>query len=131
MYFETPVDHDVLYDNRLYNGKSGYQIDYCDIKADIRRRLLEIEDKEKSRLPEDLVIPLTSQKYDYRNPTDLAENALKRPPMIKAVNNLGQNEQINEILHVTTGDSEYNAKIGKLGDFIVVNQMHGKIDHSS
>lgn len=36
-------------------------------------------------------------------------------------------ENVNRILQVKTGDSEYNDTIGKLGEFIVVEQMHGTI----
>ncbi|XP_030761299.1 uncharacterized protein LOC115886341 [Sitophilus oryzae] len=126
MYFETPVDHIIVKGDNLLKGKSVYQVEYCDIESDIRRKLLDTNKKDYT-LPEGWEIPLTTQKYDFRNPILLNENAMEPTHMIKKSDNLGQNEKINEILQVKTADSEYNQTIGKLGDFIVTEEMHGKI----
>lgn len=42
-------------------------------------------------LPDGWVIPVTTQKYDFRKPTLLSKRALERPPMLRPVQNLGQN----------------------------------------
>ncbi|KAH1028615.1 hypothetical protein HUJ05_001954 [Dendroctonus ponderosae] len=119
-------------------------------EADIRRKLMENQ-KETFQLPADWDIPLTSQRCDFRPPLVLSQQAMDKPLVIKHPDNLGENgkpngndpgfetytllvkvadlEKINDILQVKTGDSEYNQVIGKLGDFIVNEEMHGKIDH--
>lgn len=38
-------------------------------------------------------------------------------------------EKINRILKVKTGCSEYMGVIGKLGEYIVEEELHGKIVH--
>ncbi|KAL1509056.1 hypothetical protein ABEB36_003857 [Hypothenemus hampei] len=126
MYFKEPVDHIIIKGEQLLNGKSTYQVDYCNIEADIRRKLLESE-KKIYRLPDGWEIPLTTQKYDYRPPLVFSEHAMDKPSPIKCPDNLQQNEKMNEILQVKTGNSEYNHVIGKLGEFIVNEKMHGNI----
>ncbi|KAF7287219.1 uncharacterized protein LOC143191880 [Rhynchophorus ferrugineus] len=128
MYFESALDRVTIDADKLESGNSVYQVDYCDIEADIRRKLLETS-KEHYSLPEGWQIPLTTQKYDYRPPQLLSEHAMDPPYVIKRPNNLGQNEKINAILNVKTEDSEYNHTIGSLGAFIVEEQMHGKLNH--
>nr|XP_023030107.1 uncharacterized protein LOC111518020 [Leptinotarsa decemlineata] len=128
MYFESPLDHLTIKGKKLLEGKSIYQVDYCDIEEDIRKKLRHAS-TEKYSLPKGWQIPLTTHHCDFRDPMVLSENALVPPFIIKPIGNLGQNEKINDILNVKTGDSEYNQTYGELGGFIVEQQMHGKIDH--
>ncbi|KAH1022125.1 hypothetical protein HUJ04_011566 [Dendroctonus ponderosae] len=128
MFFQNPLDRLTIKGDQILNGKSVYQVDYCDIEADIRRKLMENQ-KKTFQLPVDWDIPLTSQRCDFRPPLVLSQQAMDKPLVIKHPDNLGENEKINDILQVKTGDSEYNQVIGKLGDFIVNEEMHGKIDH--
>ncbi|XP_050300380.1 uncharacterized protein LOC126738932 [Anthonomus grandis grandis] len=128
IFFEQPVDKIIVKGQMLLNGKSVYQVDYCDIEAEIKRKLRQ-SNADKYQLPEHWEIPLTTQKYDFREPLQLSEHAMDKPLIIKHSDNLGQNEKINNILQIKTGNSEYNMVIGKLGDFIVNEQMHGKIVH--
>lgn len=128
-YFADPLDHITIKGDRLLEGKSVYQVEYCDVEADIRKKLLETEQK-KLKLPEGWVIPVTTQKYDFRDPSKLSKSATKPAAMLKPLENLGQNEKANKILNVKTGESEYNETIGKLGEFIIVEQMHGLITRS-
>lgn len=126
IYFGDPLDHITIKGDRLLEGKSVYQVEYCDVEADIRKKLLETENK-KLNLPEGWIIPVTTQKYDFRDPSLLSKSATKPPSMLKPLENLGQNEKVNKILNVKTGESEYNETIGNLGEFIIVEQMHGPI----
>lgn len=117
---------------------------HCTV-ADIKKKQ-EIKAR-KPVLPIDCDIPLTTQKFSYRDPVSLSKNALERRLMSKQPDNIVQNgnfqlfieqfaillyftEKINTILNVTTGESEYMGVIGSLGEFIVTEQMHGKIIHS-
>ncbi|XP_060532024.1 uncharacterized protein LOC132705455 [Cylas formicarius] len=127
LYFDESLDHIIIKGDRLLNGKSLYQVDYCDIEADVKRKLLQT-DKEKIALPEGWEIPLTTQKYDYRSPF-WSEPTISRSAGIRHPDNLGQNEKINKILNVKTGDTEYNSTVGQLGAFVVAEQMHGEIVH--
>ncbi|KAG5868510.1 hypothetical protein JTB14_001728 [Gonioctena quinquepunctata] len=128
MYFGTPLDHITIQGNKLTEGKSIYQVDYCDIEEDIRQKLIHGEGG-KYHLPEGWIIPETTYDFNYRDPIFFSEHALDPPTIVKPMGNLGPNEKINNILNVKTGDSEYNHTYGKLGGFIVENQMHGKINH--
>lgn len=45
-------------------------------------------------LPDGWVIPVTTQKYDFRNPTVLWKDALKRVSAQKPIENLGKNGNV-------------------------------------
>ncbi|XP_023310468.1 uncharacterized protein LOC111691608 [Anoplophora glabripennis] len=126
-YFEQPLDHKVITWDKILNGKSVYQVEYCDVEGDMLRKMAKLE-KLAHRLPDGWVFPLTTQKYDFRDPSSLTECGLDRPSPIKPVDNIVPDEKLNEIMKLRKIDSEYNTVIGKLGRFIVENEMHGKID---
>ncbi|VEN41226.1 unnamed protein product [Callosobruchus maculatus] len=128
MYFQDPLDHIIIKGDKIMDGKTVYEVDYCDIEEVIRQNLTEGAKTEKV-LPDDWIIPETTQQRDFRRPSLLCKGAMEKPLIVIPENNLGQNEKVNQILNVKTGDSEYNQTIGKLGEFIVVRQIHGDIDH--
>lgn len=45
-------------------------------------------DKIAQRLPDGFVSPLTTQKYDFRDPSTLTESGLDRPSLIKPADNI-------------------------------------------
>nr|CAI5870250.1 unnamed protein product [Callosobruchus analis] len=126
MYFQHPLDHIAIKGDKIMDGKTVYEVDYCDIEEVIRQNLTKNVEPEKV-LPDDWIIPETTQQSDFRKPSLLCKNAMEKPHVVIPENNLGQNEKVNQILNVKTGDSEYNHTIGKLGEFIVVRQIHGDI----
>ncbi|KAJ8942791.1 hypothetical protein NQ318_013006 [Aromia moschata] len=90
MYLDKPLDHCTIKKSRLYQGKTVYQVDYCDVEEDMRRKILEAENR-KVQLPDDWVIPLTTQKYDFRDPLVLSSHAYDPTPQIRPPNNLDPN----------------------------------------
>nr|CAH7766791.1 unnamed protein product [Callosobruchus chinensis] len=128
MYFQDPLDHIIIEGDKIMDGKTVYEVDYCDMEEVIRQNLTKGVKTEKV-LPGDWIIPETTQQCDFRRPSLLCKNTMEKPLVVIPEDNLGQNEKVNEILNVKTGDSEYNHTIGKLGEFIVVRQIHGDIVH--
>lgn len=59
-------------------------------EANIRKKFPEKEQTNFS-LPDGWIIPVTTQKYDFREPTLLSKEALKPPLVLKPMENLGQN----------------------------------------
>lgn len=45
-------------------------------------------EKIAKRLPDGWEFPLTTQKYDFRDPSSLTESGLDRPSLIKPVDNI-------------------------------------------
>lgn len=100
-------------------------------------------------LPMDIVIPLTTQKSSYRLPKLINSRAYERDPLPRSENNLKPNcnkmfriidfyyiwfvfffsDKVREILHVTTGISDYTSRIGNLGGEIIVKELHGPVRH--
>ncbi|KAJ8976548.1 hypothetical protein NQ317_011812 [Molorchus minor] len=90
MYLSKSLDHNTIKKTKLYQGKTVYQVDYCDVEGDMVRKLKAIEDR-KTRLPEDWVIPITTQRYDYRKPSGISSLAYERSPQERPPNNLDPN----------------------------------------
>ncbi|KAJ8919377.1 hypothetical protein NQ315_016470, partial [Exocentrus adspersus] len=126
-YFKEPLDHNVIKWDHILNGKTVYQVEYCDIEGDMLKKMAKME-KRAHRLPDEWVYPLTTQKYDFRDPASLTEYGLDRPTPIKPIDNIVPDEKLDEIMKLRKIDSEYNSVIGKLGEFIVSHEMHGEID---
>ncbi|XP_054269914.1 uncharacterized protein LOC128991162 [Macrosteles quadrilineatus] len=106
-------------------GRTVYQVDYCNIedgfesaKSRARRRV---------SLPPDWgEIPCTTQQASFRPPTKIASFNLHVPPVEPPKSALQPNPKERDILKVTTGLSEYEAKIGVLGDLIQKDRLHGE-----
>lgn len=108
----------------------------------------ELRKKMMFRLPDDTYIPLTTHQYYLRNPVLINSRALQRVKQNRVPNNLGTDgkyillivnntnialiftlAKIREILKITTGKSDYGGRVGKLGELIMNQQLHGKITH--
>ncbi|KAF2884115.1 hypothetical protein ILUMI_22083 [Ignelater luminosus] len=125
LHFQTPVNNEVVKNAFVYNGRTVYQVDYCDLQKDLEYKEAERK-RNMYRLPDDWDIPLTTQKYSYRNPLVINSRAMERTPPIAIPNNLDPDDNIREILKVTTGKTEYGGVIDKLGRIIMKNELHGK-----
>ncbi|KAF5286412.1 hypothetical protein FQR65_LT12592 [Abscondita terminalis] len=126
IYFEKPVDDEVMTKEFIYNGRTIYQCDYCDLEKDNAYKE-EIRIKNLFRLPDDWNIPLSTQKYCHRNPIDINPNAMEGKHKMKIVNNLDPQHHIREILKVTTGKSEYGHKLGEVGELVMNDELHGTV----
>ncbi|XP_057657861.1 uncharacterized protein LOC130894863 [Diorhabda carinulata] len=128
LHFKEPLDHVTIKEDEMMESKTEYQADYCDIENEVRKQILESK-KKKFSLPQDWAIQETTQRRDYRNPVQINRHALDRHAVIIPPDALGNDEKMNEILHVQTGTTTYEDTIGKFGEFIVKNQIHGKITY--
>lgn len=129
VYFQAPLNEPLLERDFQMEDQTVYQVDYCDQEKD-KALVEELKRKETVVLPSDWVIPLTTAAQSYRDPRILQENALDvvkpiRPP----IGDWGSSEEVADILQVITGKSEYQGVIGALGDIIIKDQIHGKIEH--
>lgn len=127
-HFETPLDDAVVQKSFIYRGRTIYQVDYCDLEADEAYKLEQIR-KNQFTLPEDWYVPLTTQKYSYRNPTLVNPRALQREEQKRPVNNLDPEQHIRKILKVRAGDSEYMGGIGTIGKMVIDEELHGRVVH--
>ncbi|KAF5277856.1 hypothetical protein FQA39_LY06008 [Lamprigera yunnana] len=125
MHFSTPINNDVMSKQFIYNGRSVYQCDYCNLEKDNEYKE-EIRKKNLFRLPLDWNLPLNTSKYVHRNPTDINPNAMKHERIKKIPNNLDPQHHIRDILKVTTGKTEYERKICEVGELIMNDEFHGK-----
>ncbi|KAB0800108.1 hypothetical protein PPYR_08019 [Photinus pyralis] len=126
MHFKEPINNEVMTKTFIYNGRTVYQIDYCDLEKDNAYKE-ELRKKNMFRLPDDWDIPLTSQRYAHRDPVVINPQAMEPPKRIKVANNLEPQPHIRKILNVTTGKSEYMGMIGDLGELIMNEELHGKV----
>ncbi|KAK5643975.1 hypothetical protein RI129_007820 [Pyrocoelia pectoralis] len=126
MHFKEPINNKVMTKTFIYNGRTLYQIDYCDLEKDNEYKE-EMRKKNMFRLPDDWDIPLTSQKYAHRDPTVINPKAMEPPIKTRTPNNLDPQPHIRKILNVTTGKSEYMGAIGDLGELIMNEELHGKV----
>ncbi|ENN70724.1 hypothetical protein YQE_12554, partial [Dendroctonus ponderosae] len=127
MFFQNPLDRLTIKGDQILNGKSVYQVDYCDIEADIRRKLMENQ-KKTFQLPVDWDIPLTSQRCDFRPPLVLSQQAMDKPLVIKHPDNLGENGKPNGN---DPGFETYTllVKVADLGLWVFRSIDGGKIKH--
>lgn len=127
-HFQDPINKNIVEKSFTYSGRSMYQVDYCDLEADRQYKLEQIR-KNQFTLPEGWEVPLTTQKYYYRNPTLVNPRALQRQNQIRPVNNLDPEQHIRKILKVRTGDTEYMGEIGAVGAKVIEEELHGHVVH--
>ncbi|XP_022901554.1 uncharacterized protein [Onthophagus taurus] len=128
-YFSTPVDEKLIKRNMNLNKQSVYQVDYCDMEK-CWEEARQADLAHQVHLPDDLFIPLTTSAFVYRNPTDLQKDVLKsRFKIEKPQSKIGMSREIQKILKITTGETEYDGVIGELGQIIIDDEMHGKMIH--
>ncbi|KAK4887856.1 hypothetical protein RN001_004127 [Aquatica leii] len=126
IYFDKPINNEVMTKDFIFNGRSMYQCDYCDLEKDNAYKE-EIRQKNLFRLPDDWDIPLSSHRYSHRNPVTINPNAMERTKIPRVPNNLDPQPHIRKILKVQTGKTEYGGVIGDLGELIMNDELHGKV----
>ncbi|RZC35537.1 hypothetical protein BDFB_007596 [Asbolus verrucosus] len=118
-YFKKPLEADVIVRYKVSEEvTSEYHSNYCDIEKEIA--LFKEGRKKEIHLPDDAIIPLTTQRTHFKNPA-LYDPEILEPPLviIPATTLKPEDEHIREILNVKTGLTEYMGVIGYLGGVIV------------
>ncbi|XP_050506150.1 uncharacterized protein LOC126884258 isoform X2 [Diabrotica virgifera virgifera] len=128
LHLKDPIDHAIVKEDKMMGMATEYQVEYRSLGIQDKERILKIK-TEHFKLPENWIIPETTQRREHRNPVLLNESALDPPLIIIPPDSLGQNEKINEILQVRTGTSTYEDTYSKFGEFAIRNQIHGKITY--
>ncbi|XP_026290744.2 uncharacterized protein LOC113215345 [Frankliniella occidentalis] len=76
-------------------------------------------------LPPDWATPLSTHRCSYRDPKSIMKLSIE-PPRFSYKDNLIPNETERRILKVRTGESDYMANCGALGEFIIREKLHGE-----
>lgn len=95
-YFKTHINKPLIERNFAFDGRTVYQVDYCDLAKDLDYAEI-LRNRNKVTLPEDWDIPLTTQRRSYRDPTVLNKSALARSAYVKYENNLDPDGKLKKL----------------------------------
>ncbi|KAK3933319.1 Capsid vertex component 2 [Frankliniella fusca] len=105
-----------------HRGQSLYQFDFC------RPGDFESKNTRNAKIitfPPNWKTSASTHRCSYRDPKSIMSLPVE-PPRFAHKDNLIPNELERKILGVKTGESEYMASCGKLGEFIICEKLHGK-----
>ncbi|XP_075212429.1 uncharacterized protein LOC142319262 [Lycorma delicatula] len=125
-YLDTPVDEDRVSFPYKNSGKTVYQVELCRYEDGFESK--KTLSRKRANLPPSWdETPLTTQRCSYRDFRKLFDWNVITKPCKHPPESLKPNYKAREILKVTTGVSEYNDRIGKLGTHVIENKLHGEI----
>uniref|UniRef100_A0A1B6LZG7 Uncharacterized protein n=1 Tax=Graphocephala atropunctata TaxID=36148 RepID=A0A1B6LZG7_9HEMI len=123
-YLDKEPNPEAIASDHSNRGRTVYMVDYCDLEGGFESAASRA--RRRVDLPSNWgEIPATTQKASYRSPALLATWDLRPRPCLPCPSPLNPNMKEREILKVTTGVSEYEGRIGTLGDMILQDELHG------
>uniref|UniRef100_A0A1B6H493 Uncharacterized protein n=2 Tax=Cuerna arida TaxID=1464854 RepID=A0A1B6H493_9HEMI len=123
-YLDKEPSPEAIASDHSNRGRTVYMVDYCDLEGGFESAVSRA--RRRVDLPPNWgEIPVTTQKASYRSPSLLATWDLRPRPCLPRISPLTPNLKEREILKVTTGVSEYEGRIGTLGELILQDELHG------
>uniref|UniRef100_A0A1B6DRT9 Uncharacterized protein n=1 Tax=Clastoptera arizonana TaxID=38151 RepID=A0A1B6DRT9_9HEMI len=126
-HIHSEPDQDVIEKDYRDLVRTVYQVDICKMKNGITSK--KTLARKRVNLPEDWgEVPQTTHRAAYRDIRKLATWDLTPKSIVPPKATLDPNMKEREILQIKTGQSEYEGRIGQLGEDIVRHEMHGHVD---